>query len=62
MEDTDWKLANPMKQLEASVLASIIGDTTIHISRRAEHHGPSGDGTLAILARTPDKRHFVTGI
>jgi cyanuric acid amidohydrolase len=34
-----------------AVLASIIGDTTIYISTRAEHHGPLGGGTLAILAR-----------
>lgn len=35
----------------AAVLSSIIGDTTIYISTRAEHHGPLGGGTLAILAR-----------
>jgi cyanuric acid amidohydrolase len=35
----------------AAVIASIIGDTTIYISTRAEHHGPLGGGTLAILAR-----------
>lgn len=35
----------------AAVIASIIGDTTIYISTRAEHHGPCGGGTLAVIAR-----------
>lgn len=36
-----------------AVIASITGDTTIYISTRAEHHGPLGGGTLAIIARQP---------
>jgi cyanuric acid amidohydrolase len=34
-----------------AVLASVIGDTAVYISTRAEHHGPLGGGTLAIIAR-----------
>ena len=34
-----------------AVLSSIIGDTTVYISTRAEHHGPLGGGPLAIIAR-----------
>src|SRR5262249_24531293 len=30
---------------------SVIGDTAVYISTRAEHHGPLGGGTLAIIAR-----------
>jgi cyanuric acid amidohydrolase len=34
-----------------AVLASVIGDTSVYISTRAEHHGPLGGGTLSIIAR-----------
>ena len=34
-----------------AVLASVIGDTAVYISTRAEHHGPLGGGTLAIIGR-----------
>ncbi len=34
-----------------AVLSSIISDTTVYISTRAEHHGPLGGGPLAIIAR-----------
>jgi cyanuric acid amidohydrolase len=34
-----------------AVLASILNDTALNISTRAEHQGPLGGGTLAILAR-----------
>lgn len=35
----------------SSVLASILGKTSVYISTRAEHHGPSGGGTLSIIAQ-----------
>lgn len=35
----------------AAVLASIVGDTRIYVSTRAEHHGPPGGGPLAVIAR-----------
>lgn len=35
----------------AAVVASVVGDTAIYISTRSEHHGPSGGGTLSIIAR-----------
>jgi cyanuric acid amidohydrolase len=35
----------------ASVLASVLGDTRVYVSTRAEHHGPLGGGPLAIIAR-----------
>jgi cyanuric acid amidohydrolase len=34
-----------------AVLASILNDTALNISTRAEHQGPLGGGTLALLAR-----------
>ncbi|MDR3613447.1 MAG: ring-opening amidohydrolase [Candidatus Obscuribacterales bacterium] len=34
-----------------AVIASVVNDTSIYISTRAEHHGPCGGGTLAIIAR-----------
>jgi cyanuric acid amidohydrolase len=34
----------------SSVLASVIGDPAVYVSTRAEHHGPLGGGTLAIIA------------
>jgi len=35
----------------SSVIASVIGDTAIYVSTRAEHHGPLGGGTMAVIAR-----------
>jgi cyanuric acid amidohydrolase len=35
----------------SSVLASVLGETRVYVSTRAEHHGPLGGGTLAIVAR-----------
>lgn len=31
--------------------ASVIGDACVHVSTRAEHHGPLGGGPLAFIAR-----------
>jgi len=35
-----------------SVIASVLGEPAVYVSTRAEHHGPLGGGTLAIIART----------
>lgn len=35
----------------AAVLASVVGETAVYVSTRAEHHGPLGGGPVAILAR-----------
>jgi len=35
----------------SSVIASVIGDTAIYVSTRAEHHGPVGGGTMAVIAK-----------
>ena len=35
----------------AAVIASVVGDTGVYVSTRAEHHGPLGGGPLAIIAR-----------
>lgn len=35
----------------ASLLASITGDPAVYVSTRAEHHGPSGGGPVAMIAR-----------
>lgn len=35
----------------ASVIASVVGETAIYVSTRAEHHGPLGGGAMAIVAR-----------
>jgi cyanuric acid amidohydrolase len=37
-----------------AVLASVLGDTAIYVSTRAEHHGPIGGGTVAIIAQVDD--------
>ncbi|MBX9771435.1 MAG: ring-opening amidohydrolase [Candidatus Obscuribacterales bacterium] len=34
-----------------AVLSSVLYDPAIYISTRAEHHGPAGGGTLAIIAK-----------
>ena len=36
----------------SSVLSSVIGNTAIYVSTRAEHHGPLGGGTLAAIVNT----------
>jgi cyanuric acid amidohydrolase len=36
-----------------AVLAAVVGTTAVYVSTRAEHHGPLGGGTLAIVARSP---------
>ena len=33
-----------------AVLASLLGETAVYVSTRAEHHGPLGGGPVAILA------------
>ena len=38
----------------ASVIASVLGDTRVYVSTRAEHHGPLGGGPLALLVRTTE--------
>jgi cyanuric acid amidohydrolase len=35
----------------AAVLASVLGDTRVYVSTRAEHHGPLGGGPLALILR-----------
>lgn len=35
----------------SSILAGVTGDTAVYVSTRSEHHGPSGGGTVAIIAR-----------
>ncbi len=35
----------------AAVIASVLGDTRVYVSTRAEHHGPLGGGPLALLVR-----------
>jgi cyanuric acid amidohydrolase len=34
-----------------AVIAGVTGDTAVYISTRAEHHGPLGGGTIAIIAK-----------
>lgn len=35
----------------AAVISSVIGDTSVYVSTRAEHHGPQGGGNIAIIRR-----------
>lgn len=37
----------------SSVISSVISDTQVYVSTRAEHHGPVGGGVLAVIARQP---------
>ena len=39
----------------SSVIASVLGETRVYVSTRAEHHGPQGGGPLAIVARVGDR-------
>jgi cyanuric acid amidohydrolase len=47
VSDTRWS-----RCALAAVIASVLGDTRVYVSTRAEHHGPLGGGPLAIIART----------
>ncbi len=40
----------------ASVIASVLGDTRVYVSTRAEHHGPLGGGPLALIVRAEDSQ------
>jgi len=35
----------------SSVIAAVLGDTAVYVSTRAEHHGPLGGGTVAVVVR-----------
>lgn len=35
----------------SSVIASVTGETAVYVSTRAEHHGPAGGGSMAVIAR-----------
>jgi cyanuric acid amidohydrolase len=45
--DTRWS-----RCVLGAVLAAVAGTTAVYVSTRAEHHGPLGGGTLAVVARS----------
>lgn len=51
LTDDDFSDTRYSRCVLGAVLSSIIGDTAVYISTRAEHHGPLGGGTLAIIAK-----------
>jgi cyanuric acid amidohydrolase len=55
LSDDDISDTRYSRCLLSSVIAGVLGDTTIYVSTRAEHHGPSGGGTLAIIARVEEE-------
>jgi cyanuric acid amidohydrolase len=46
VDDTRWS-----RCVLGAVLAAVLGHTAVYVSTRAEHHGPLGGGTLAVIAR-----------
>jgi cyanuric acid amidohydrolase len=46
VSDTRWS-----RCALGAVLASVLGDTGVYVSTRAEHHGPLGGGPIAIVGR-----------
>lgn len=51
LTDDDISDTRYSRSVLGAVLASVIGDTAVYISTRAEHHGPLGGGPLAIIAK-----------
>ena len=51
LQDEDFGDTRYSRCVLGAVIASVVNDTSIYISTRAEHHGPCGGGTLAIIAR-----------
>jgi len=51
LQDDDISDTRYSRCVLSSVLAAITGDTAVYVSTRSEHHGPSGGGTLSIIAR-----------
>jgi cyanuric acid amidohydrolase len=51
LEDDDISDARHSRCALAAVIASVLGDTRVYVSTRAEHQGPVGGGPLAIIAR-----------
>lgn len=50
LTDDDYSDTRYSRCVLGAVLSSVIGDPTVYISTRAEHHGPLGGGTLAIIS------------
>lgn len=53
LEDDDVSDTRWARCTLSAVLASVLGDTAVYVSTRAEHHGPLGGGPVAIVARVP---------
>jgi cyanuric acid amidohydrolase len=51
LTDDDISDARYSRCVLSSVLACVLGQTRVYVSTRAEHHGPLGGGTLALVAR-----------
>lgn len=54
LTDDDVSDTRYSRGLLAAVLASVLGHGAVYVSTRAEHHGPLGGGTLAVVARLPE--------
>lgn len=54
LQDDDISDTRYSRCVLAGVLASVLGDTRVYVSTRAEHHGPLGGGPLALLLRQPE--------
>jgi cyanuric acid amidohydrolase len=54
LTDDDISDTRYSRGLLAAVLASVVGHGAVYVSTRAEHHGPLGGGTLAVVARLPE--------
>ncbi len=53
LDDDDIDDTRYSRCVLGAVLAAVLGTTAVYVSTRAEHHGPLGGGTLAVIARSP---------
>ncbi len=52
LDDDDIDDTRYSRCVLGAVLAAVMGTTAVYVSTRAEHHGPLGGGTLAVVARS----------
>jgi len=51
LDDDDVSDTRYSRCVLSAVLASVVGESAVYVSTRAEHHGPLGGGPVAIVAR-----------
>jgi cyanuric acid amidohydrolase len=51
LDDSDINPTRHARALVGGVLAGVVGRTDLFVSGGAEHQGPDGGGTVAVIAR-----------